>query len=91
MSRDVYHYTRTCDTCQRAKPLAVQPAGDFQSISVQRPFELVSIDRGRPAATYGARNRYVIVCTEYLTRWVIAAAVPAATTEAIMPIPQSNT
>ena len=53
-------------------------------IRSQQPFEKVGIDLIDPFPRSKSGNRHVIVAVDYLTKWVIAKAVPtAATTDVV--------
>jgi len=70
----VDQYVKTCEACQRrGKP---QRNEQLHSISVKEPFELIGIDCVGPLPETTSKNKYIIVMTEYLTKWVEAQAVP---------------
>ena len=72
-SADVDDYIRRCSTCQRANAVAPRPKAPLRSIPVGGPFEMMSIDfLELPRTVRG--NRYVLVCTDYFTRWPEAFA-----------------
>ncbi|UYV73167.1 K02A2.6-like, partial [Cordylochernes scorpioides] len=63
--------------CQRRKKLPRRPAGQLVSIPpVEKPFYKVGVDLlGRfPVSKDG--NRWIIVCTDYMTRYAITKAIP---------------
>lgn len=74
MYKMVEDYVQTCPVCQRkGKPKKVN---ELRPITVSRPFELIGIDMVGPLKLTNSGNRYIIVMTEYLTKWVEAKAVP---------------
>ncbi|OMJ13635.1 Transposon Tf2-6 polyprotein [Smittium culicis] len=81
MSRDVFGYIQTCKTCQLTKHSTQQTPGELQPIIVSEPFEMVSIDFAGPFPETESGNRYILVVTDLLTRWVDAVAVPNTTAE----------
>ncbi|OMJ10286.1 Transposon Tf2-6 polyprotein [Smittium culicis] len=81
MSRDIFGYIQSCRICQLTKHSTLQAPGDLQPIMVSEPFEMVSIDHAGPFPTTERGNRYILVITDLLTRWVDAVAVPTASTE----------
>ncbi|OMJ22528.1 Retrovirus-related Pol polyprotein from transposon [Smittium culicis] len=81
MSRDVFGYIQTCKTCQLTKHSTQQTPGELQPIFVSEPFEMVSIDFAGPFPETESGNKYILVVTDLLTRWVDAVAVPNTTAE----------
>src|SRR6185437_6160984 len=76
MYRDVQEYVKTCETCQmRQKGQRKEP---LYSIQIERSFERIGIDLVGPLPITTQTNRYIIVATDYLTRWPKAKAVPDA-------------
>ncbi|UYV72254.1 hypothetical protein LAZ67_9002361, partial [Cordylochernes scorpioides] len=75
--RTVRQYVSHCRECQRRKKLPRRPAGQLVSIPpVEKPFHKVGVDLlGRfPVSKDG--NRWIIVCTDYMTRYAITKAFP---------------
>jgi hypothetical protein len=52
----------------------------LERITVQQPFEKIGIDLIGPFPLSRDGNRHVIIFLDYLTKWVIAKAVPATNT-----------
>ena len=76
MYRDIKEYVRTCEECQkRLKSKRKEP---LHPIQVGRAFERIGIDLVGPLPITQQQNRYIIVATDYLTRWPEARAVPDA-------------
>ena len=76
MYRDIQEYVKTCEECQRRqKGHRKEP---LHPIQIGRAFERVGIDLVGPLPITKQNNRYIIVATEYLTRWPEARAVPDA-------------
>lgn len=81
MYRDIQEYVRTCTECQvRKKGTRKEP---LHPIQIGRAFERIGIDLVGPLPITQQNNRYIIVATEYLTRWPEARAVPDATAETL--------
>ena len=77
--RSVKHYVSHCKECQRRKHVPQLPPGHLVPIPpAAAPFHRVGIDLlGRfPKSTTG--NRWIIVCTDYLTRYAVTKPVPTA-------------
>jgi hypothetical protein len=77
MGNDIKSYIESCDVCQRmgkpAKPTSITP------IKVTGPFEQIGIDFVGPLKVSSKQNRYIIVATDYLTKWPEAKPIPKAT------------
>lgn len=76
MYRDIKEYVRTCEQCQRrGKARRKEP---LHPIKIGQAFERIGIDLVGPLPITHSNNRYIIVATDYLTRWPEAQAVPDA-------------
>jgi hypothetical protein len=77
MIQDIKNYIESCDACQRiGKPQKIQLT---DSIKVVKPFYQIGIDFIGPLERTLEGNRYIIVATDYFTKWPEAKAVPTAT------------
>lgn len=84
MYRNVVRYVMHCRDCQRRKSVPQRPPGRLISIPpAAEPFHRIGIDLlGRfPKSTHG--NKWIIVCTDYLTRYATTKAVPTAEAEEV--------
>jgi hypothetical protein len=68
LRKQVYDFVRTCDTCQRRGPPPKQPE-PLHPIRVGEPFDRVGIDMVGPLPVTTQGNKYIIVATDYLTKW----------------------
>ena len=82
MRHSVSTYINQCALCQHIKP-ASKPAGTLQPITVTSPFELVGWDFMGPFPETPNGNKYILVITEYLTRWAETVAIPDVTAPTI--------
>ena len=75
MHNDALEYIRSCDACQRqGKPLA-SAHWPLTPIMPLAPFEKWGIDYVGPfIATKQRRNKWIIIATDYATKWVEAEA-----------------
>ena len=74
MYKSITQYIQFCDTCQKQ---GQSRANKFlHLISVGKPFDWVGIDIVGPLKVTSNNNRYIIVATEYLTKWPEAKAIP---------------
>lgn len=86
LHRDVKTYVQSCPACQLKKKPRSSPAGFLMSISASAPFEIVGVDIIGPLPITFTRHQYIIVFTDYLTRWVEAFPMKNATAETVAEI-----
>lgn len=68
---------KTCETCQfRARAVRVRQNPGYIMKTPEHPFERVGCDAVGPLQETARGNRYILVATDYLTRWPVAMAVP---------------
>ena len=79
MYQTVANFVKHCDRCQRnTASLTVSPA--LHPIAVNRTlFDRWGIDLAGPYRVSKNGNKFVVIATEYLTRWVEAKAMPNKT------------
>lgn len=76
----VQHYVRTCRDCQRRKTPPLKPAGLLQPIPPPTaPFQQVGMDLLGPFPTSASGHRWIVVATDYLTRYAETQALSRAT------------
>jgi hypothetical protein len=71
----IREYVKACDICQRNKTPRRKPAGLLEPIIIERPFKMVGIDIVGPL-TPSFGDRYIIVATDYFTKWAQKKATP---------------
>ncbi|CAG8539464.1 1056_t:CDS:1 [Cetraspora pellucida] len=78
MGKDIKNYIETCNVCQRSigKPERFQMTKPIKAIS---SFVHIRIDFVGPLEITSQGNCWIIVATDYFTKWPEAKAVPAAT------------
>ncbi|GFV59312.1 transposon Tf2-9 polyprotein [Trichonephila clavipes] len=84
MYRNVVRYVMHCRECQRRKSVTQRPPGRLVPIPPAiAPFHRIGIDLlGRfPKSAHG--NKWIIVCTDYSTRYAITKALPTAEVDEI--------
>eukprot|EP00253_Pinus_taeda_P016390 PITA_16390 len=90
LHQDVRRYTSQCDRCQRmGKPtprdeIPLQPQVTFDR------FEKWGMDFVGPINPPSKQKSYIIVCTEYLTKWAETKAIKAATKEKVVEFLREN-
>jgi hypothetical protein len=70
----VKRYVETCEACARAKAPKWKN-GDWQSPVIGSPWERVAVDHLGPVKETKRGNRYLLVFTDYFTRYVVAVPV----------------
>ncbi|UYV63976.1 hypothetical protein LAZ67_2006231, partial [Cordylochernes scorpioides] len=79
MYRNVRKYVAHCPDCQRRKRQPQLPPGLLQPIPVPiAAFEKVGMDLLGRFPTSMCGNRWIIVCTDYLTKFAITKALPTS-------------
>ncbi|UYV79479.1 hypothetical protein LAZ67_17002785, partial [Cordylochernes scorpioides] len=79
MYRNVRNYVAHCPGCQRRKRQPQLPPGLLQPIPVPiAAFEKVGMDLLGRFPTSMCGNRWIIVCTDYLTKFAITKALPTS-------------
>ena len=82
MYEDIRKYVRYCDTCQRRGQKGGK--GNLYPIKVGEPFERIGIDFVGPLEKTKKGNRYILVVTDYLTKWPEAKAMKEATAKNVI-------
>lgn len=81
MYNHIKSYIKTCDACQRrGKQRNTQP---LQPIPVRDPFYQIGIDIVGPLPITPRNKRYIVVATDYMTKWPEARALDVATAEKV--------
>jgi transposase InsO family protein len=73
MYREVENFVKSCDTCQRLGNK--KKVNELHPIRVGKPLDKVGIDIVGPLEITPRGNRYIIVATDYLTKWPEARAI----------------
>src|SRR6266513_5689287 len=82
MYKDIEDYIKRCDSCQRR---GNKGGSEYLNpIKVGKPFERIGIDFVGPLEKTKDGNRYILVVTDYLTKWPEAIAMKEATAENVV-------
>jgi Integrase zinc binding domain/Integrase core domain len=77
MFENIKNYIRSCDRCQRRGKY--RTPGPLHPIPVGEPFSKIGIDIVGPLPLTTKKNRYIVVATDYFTKWPEAEAISEAT------------
>ena len=72
MQREALEYVKKCDQCQRYSPSIHQPRGVLNPLSSPWPFAQWGLDIVGPFPKAVGNKKYLIVGTDYFTKWVEA-------------------
>ena len=75
MYKDIQHWVRSCVDYQMRKTPRNRKKTPLLPIPVEGAFDRVGVDCLRPFPESYSGNRYVVVFSDYLTRWPDAFAV----------------
>ena len=78
MFKDVKHWCKSCQDCSMRKFPRNSEGPPLLPIPVGGPFERVGVDVRGPFPPSSKNNRYIVVFSDYLTRWEEAFPVPKA-------------
>jgi len=84
MKGQIFNYVRSCDACQRTKADRKKIVGFFLRFGKSQPWERVGLDFIEPLPKDIDGNEFIIVCCDYLTKFVIAQAVKECTTRSVI-------
>ena len=71
--KDIHEWCKSCDACQKAGRRQLQ-AGPLHPIVVFAPFEKWGIDAVGPLPRTQSGKEFILVATDYMTKWVEAIA-----------------
>lgn len=87
LNDDVDRYVKSCDACQRKKPNSARKQGFMIPMRIpDKPFDILGMDLTGPLPATYRQSEYILVITDYLTKYVIAHPIRKATTEKVMDV-----
>ena len=72
MQKETLEYMKKCDQCQRFAMNTHQPGGFLNPLSSPWPFAQWDLDTVGPFPKAAGNNKYLLVGTDYFTKWVEA-------------------
>ena len=75
-TKDIREYIKSCANCQKTNASNKAPAATLNPIPVKDLFHRWGIDLVGPLEETPRGNKYLIVATEYLSKWAEAKAIP---------------
>ena len=72
-------YIRSCRSCLSRKKERQKPYGFLRPIEVGEPFDMIGLDIWGPATMTSSKKRYIIVASDYLSRYCEIAALTSVT------------
>jgi hypothetical protein len=76
MQKDVERWCRTCEACATRKTAPKKNRSPLQTIQAGYPMQVVGVDIMGPLPESEAGNSYVLVASDYFTKWVEVYAIP---------------
>lgn len=84
MQADVVKYVRSCWVCAEHKPEQKAPAGLMGNRpKITKPWQMISIDFVGPLPRSTRQNKYILVVTDYFSKYVVLFSLRSATSAAL--------
>eukprot|EP00253_Pinus_taeda_P017120 PITA_17120 len=90
LHQDVRRYISQCDRCQRMEKPTPRDEMPLQPQVTFEPFEKWGMDFVGPTNPPSKQRSYIIVCTDYLTKWAETKAIKAAIEEKVVEFLREN-
>lgn len=82
MFNNIKAYVLSCTQCQKFKINRQRPVGKLQPIEPPTGiWELIGLDFVGPVPQSSSGNKYILVCTDYLSKYAVTQAVPNCTAD----------
>ena len=76
LQQDVRHYVAGCEKCQTSKGPLKTPRAPMQIVEASRPMERIATDILGELPLTDKGNRYILVVSDYFTKWTEAFPMP---------------
>lgn len=76
MSKDIQTWCQSCHQCQKGKGPPAREHGPLQKVITAEPMDIVAIDILYGLQTASDGSMYILVTTDYFTKWPEAYALP---------------
>ena len=76
MQKNIARWCQTCEACSTRKTAPKKNRSPLQTIQAGYPLQVVGVDIMGPLPESEAGNLYVLVASEYFTKWVEVYAIP---------------
>ena len=73
---DVRNWCQTCAVCASRKAPSTRSRAPLTTIKTGYPLQIVAMDIMGQFPNYSQGNRYILVASDYFTRWVEAFGIP---------------
>ena len=76
LNTDVEDWCRQCRTCAESKSPSQKARGHLHPSRVGQPMERIALDLFGPLPSTKRGNKYILIVSDYFTRWIEAYALP---------------
>ena len=89
--KDAHVHVRKCDVCQRYVGRQAKAAGPLKPVMITEPFEQWGIDIiGEINPNSSLQHKYILMATDYFTRWVEAIPLRKVNEDAVIDFLQDH-